>query len=67
MVQALPADERKRLLQQWDNEDDLCWGAAARHPGVEAGWVDPQLARALEVLQGELLMQRIRPGAAAPR
>lgn len=67
VVQALAADERTRLLQQWDNEEDLRWGAAARHPGVEAGWVDPQLARALEVLEGELLMQRIRPGAAVPR
>lgn len=67
VVQALSAEERKRLLQHWDHEEDARWGAPPRHAGVTEGWVDPQLARALEVLEGELLMQRIRPGASPAR
>lgn len=67
VVQPLAPEDRKRLLQQWDHEEDARWGAAPRHGAPDPGWVDPQLARALEVLAGELLMQRIRPGEGAPR
>jgi carboxyl-terminal processing protease len=67
VVQALARDERTRLLELWDNEEDERWGAVPRHPEVAAGWVDPQLARALEVLEGELLARRIRPAGGSER
>ncbi len=61
VMQTLGKDERKRLLELWDNEEDRCWGTADSHPEVQLSWVDPQLERALEVLEGALLMAKIRP------
>ncbi len=65
IVQGLTKDERKRLLEVWDNEEDLRWGSAPKHADVPVSWIDPQLQRALDVFAGELIVRKMRP--AAPR
>ena len=66
VMQTLSKDERKRLRQLWDNEQDRSWGMQESTPDVPLSWVDPQLERALEVLEGALLMSKIR-STAPPR
>ena len=60
VVQTLTDEERKRLSRFYDNEEDKCWGCDPTHPEVPGNWIDPQLQRALEVLDGELALRKIR-------
>jgi hypothetical protein len=58
----VPFDEADRIrLRQFQlNEEGMPWGQARPFPEVAPEWVDPQLARALELLEGELLLRKIR-------
>lgn len=69
VVVELTAEDRKRLQMAFENQEEAVWSAPAPHPDVPADWVDPQLARALELLGQGLLLQDIRDGkpSAPPR
>lgn len=67
VVQPLTKEQRERLARHWDNEEDKRWGSEPSHPEVAGNDVDPQLQRALEVLDGELALRKIRTGAARSR
>jgi carboxyl-terminal processing protease len=60
VIVELADEERKRLAQQWVNEEGRPWGEEPRHPEVAADWADPQLQRALDILEGRLVLQKIR-------
>jgi carboxyl-terminal processing protease len=60
VVAELPAADRSRLHAQWENDDDAAWGQAPGNPEVAPDWVDPQLARAIDLLDGETALQEIR-------
>jgi carboxyl-terminal processing protease len=60
VVQPLTKEERERLARFYDNEEDKCWGCEPTHAEVPGNWIDPQLQRALEVLDGELALRKIR-------
>jgi hypothetical protein len=60
VVQALGKDDRERLTRFYDNEEDKCWGCEPTYADVPGNWIDPQLQRALEVLDGELALRKIR-------
>ena len=62
----LENDDRQRLKQFRENEERRPWGQEPSFPDVPDDWVDPQLAKALDLLQGQLILQRIR-GGSAPR
>ena len=61
------AADADRLAKQQENEEDAIWGASVRHPDPPAGWVDPQLQKALEVIEGNLSLQEIRRDDQPPR
>ena len=56
----LSEDDQKKFLRARANADDMLWGAAPRYPEAPADWIDPQLERALELIDGNLLLQEIR-------
>ena len=57
------SDEVKRkMLEQWANADGKHWGEDNEFD-VPDDWVDPQLAKAVQVLRGEVSFQPIRRGA----
>ncbi len=53
-------DDQKKFQHARTNADDALWGASPRYPDVPADWIDPQLQRALELIDGNLLLQEIR-------
>ncbi len=65
VVVPLSKDELRALRQSWDNEEDARWGSDPSHPEASPDAIDPQLARALDALAGELARVRIRPGPRA--
>ncbi|MBL9087550.1 MAG: S41 family peptidase [Planctomycetia bacterium] len=70
VVVDLSAEDRKKLGQAFDNQEEAVWSAPLPFPDVPADWLDPQLARALELIGQNLLLQDIRddkPGATTPR
>jgi carboxyl-terminal processing protease len=54
------AADREKLWKAWVNAEDAVWGHPPEHPEVPADWVDPQLQRALDLLDGNVLLQQIR-------
>ena len=58
----VPLDEaqREQLAKFRKNEEAVPWGEAKPFPDVAAEFVDPQLARAIELLEGQLVLRRIR-------
>jgi carboxyl-terminal processing protease len=64
VVVELGADDRRKLEEQWANADDATWGGVPQFDEVSADWVDPQLARALELIDGDLQLKE--GGAANP-
>jgi carboxyl-terminal processing protease len=60
VVVALTDEEAERLEAQWEDEEGRAWNASPRHPDVPPDWVDPQLERALELLRGEVVLQKIQ-------
>ena len=70
VVVDLTADDKKKLGQAFDNQEEAVWSAPMPFPDVPADWLDPQLARALELIGQNLLLQDIRddrPGATTPK
>jgi carboxyl-terminal processing protease len=66
----LTPEDRKKLAQAFDNQEEAVWSAPLPFPEVPADLLDPQLARALELIGQNLLLQDIRdekPGTATPR
>ena len=61
VIVPLDADAARRLRQAFENEEAVPWGEVPPHESVESDSVDPQLQRALELLQGQLVLRRIRP------
>jgi carboxyl-terminal processing protease len=63
VVLELTKAERESLFDAWENEEAAPWGQEPPHPEVPADAVDPQLRRALDVLEGQGVLSRIRrPG-----
>lgn len=56
----LSEEDTKKFLRARANADELLWGAQPRYPEVPADWIDPQLQRALDLIDGNLLLQEIR-------
>jgi carboxyl-terminal processing protease len=67
VVVELPAEDLAKLDHQWMNADDALWGSTPEFPDVGSDWVDPQLARALQLIEGDLLLREIRPAGSAPK
>jgi carboxyl-terminal processing protease len=57
---ALDDAQRKTLRQAFENEEGAPWGQKVEFPDVPADHVDPQLQRAMEILEGELVHRKIR-------
>ena len=49
-----------KLRQFWMNEEGEPWGEKPRHPELGPDYVDAQLERALQLLQGEIVLQKIQ-------
>jgi len=60
VVVPLSDDDEKKFLKARDNADGALWGAHPRYPEVPADWIDPQLQRALDLIDGNLQLQEIR-------
>ncbi len=56
------AEGRDKLRQLFRNQEAVPWGETPMFDDVSLDWVDPQLQRAVELLQGQLVLRRIRPG-----
>ena len=58
----VPLDEagRTKIEKAFTNQEAEPWGEAPPFEEVPADWVDPQLARAIDLLQGRLVLQKIR-------
>jgi carboxyl-terminal processing protease len=65
VVVDLPPADATRLAKMRRNEDEAVWAVDPPYPDVAADWVDPQLARALEALAGEVVFQEMRSPPAA--
>jgi carboxyl-terminal processing protease len=57
-----PLDDKERLKvrQAFVNEEGVRWSQPPQFPDVAADAVDPQLKRAMEILQGQLFLRKIR-------
>jgi carboxyl-terminal processing protease len=53
-------EESQRIEKAFANQESRPWGEEPPFDDVPDDWVDPQLARAVEVLQGELVLQKIQ-------
>jgi len=67
VVLPLPDADRTKLGQFWANEEGVPWREAKRFPAIGDDHVDPQLARALSLLKGELVLQKIKRGRSSNR
>ncbi len=63
----LDEEQDTQLKRFWANEEGKPWGEVPRWPELGDDWVDPQLARALKLLQGELVLQQIQRGSRGRR
>lgn len=57
-----PTADRDRLEKQWDNVEEAAWGAPGKNPDVSPDWIDPVLQRALDLIDGNLLLEKVRGG-----
>jgi len=60
IVLDLDDEQGKQVQRYWLNEEGKAWNEIVRWPELGPDWVDPQLARALKLLEGELVLQKIR-------
>ena len=67
IVLELDDDQSKQLLRHWANEEGKAWDEIVRWPEITNDWIDPQLTRALKLLEGELVLQKIQRGRRADR
>ena len=58
----LSADDAAKLEKQQYDLEEAAWGVAPKYPDISKDWVDPQLQRALDLIDGNLLLQQIRAG-----
>ena len=65
VVIKLTKEDREHMRQLWDNEEGRRWGAAKSYPDVPDDYADAQLQRALELLGGQIVLQRIKRGSRA--
>lgn len=62
IVVEMSAQDREKLAKAQENAEDAVWRHEPSFPEVAADWIDPQLKRALEVIDGNQLLQEIRGG-----
>ncbi len=67
VVIALPDDAKDALRHFWADEEGKPWGEKKRFPAVADDHIDPQLQRALDLLRGDVVMQKIRRGRTPAR
>lgn len=69
VVVPLNENEQARLEKSWGNAKAVPWGEEKPWADVADDYVDPQLGRAIELLQGQVVLRRIRgvPGSPQPR
>jgi carboxyl-terminal processing protease len=60
VVVPLDDEQRKALRHSFDNQEGEPWNEAPLHKDVSAGYVDPQLQKAMEILEGELVLRKLR-------
>lgn len=63
----LTEEEEEELLKFWQDEEGRAWNAIRLHPQVPEDYVDPQLERAIKLLEGEIVLQKIGRGGRAKR
>ena len=63
MIVELSKEDTERLEKAFVNQEDAAWGAKPRGDAasVPADWIDPQLARAIDVALGKVVVQEM-PG-----
>ena len=57
----LSADDAAKFEKQMSDADESVWGSPPQHPELK-DWIDPQLQRALDLIDGNLLLQEVRGG-----
>ena len=67
VVIRLPKEDALDLRRLWLDEEGRFWGEKRHYPELSWDYVDAQVQRALELLGGQLVMQRIKPGSRAKR
>jgi carboxyl-terminal processing protease len=60
VVVPLDDEQRKTLRMSFDNQEGEPWGEAPVHAEVPASHVDPQLQKAMEILEGDLVLRKLR-------
>jgi carboxyl-terminal processing protease len=57
----LSKEDGEKLGKAFMNQEDAAWGAKPRsdNGSVPADWIDPQLARAIDVAEGKVVVQEI--------
>jgi carboxyl-terminal processing protease len=60
VVVPLDDEQRKALRHAFDNQEGEPWGEAPMHEDVAATHLDPQLQKAMEILEGELVLRKLR-------
>lgn len=60
VVVSLARDQLLAMREGWVNEEGQIWGIEVDPKTTPASHVDPQLARALELLEGQLALRKIR-------
>jgi len=60
IVIELDDKQQTDLKRFWANEEGKPWKEIPRWPELGDDWIDPQLSRALKLLQGELVLQQIQ-------
>ncbi len=60
VIVALDKEQTKKLEEHWEDEESQSWGRNDVLDDPVTSGVDPQLARAIKLLRGELALQRIR-------
>ena len=63
----LENEQETDLKRFWANEEGKPWNEIPRWPELKDDFVDPQLERALKLLQGELVLQQIQRGSRGSR
>jgi carboxyl-terminal processing protease len=62
VVVPLTEDEEKELVRFWIDEEGAVWRAEPRFPEIARDHVDPQLARAIKLLSGDVAWRAIQRG-----
>ena len=60
VVLGLDEEQTEKLEKQFINEEGVPWQEEPQHDDVPLDWVDPQLERAIALLQGQMVLRKIR-------